>query len=255
MMRAIGPELYRCYYVGHRGSRGRNDPCHLVDWDIIRKNERGRCDDPRDKYRVLYTADTELTAVIEVIASLRPSLKTIRKLSEIEDTDDTQDEHELISAFQKQAQKATQETLETRYTALLTTDANYPVYDVMHGASRTDIERQFGLTKLKTGFFNSMPIEEARAVSRFVFESTSAVGIYSTSAEAGDGYVTSLFEAGHNSNTLRVGTLDLTWTERTLSKDLIVGQAMEYLGITGTLSGDAGARTNDNESGSPSASR
>ncbi len=108
------------------------------------------------------------------------------------------------------------------------------MYDVLLGASRTDIEQHFslGLGSLKTGDFAARDIDLSRAVSRFVYEQTGAVGIFSTSAEDGSGYVTVFFETGRLTGVLRIGeALTCEASRRASTCTNALEDALSYLGI------------------------
>jgi hypothetical protein len=231
-MRDVPDPLYRCFYHG-AGDSASYDPCRLVEWQFIRANDRGRWDDPLDEYRVLYTADSERGALIEVLAPLRPNIRDVEQIAAIDDGDDSTTSAELLRAFQDRATRAMKARLAPRLISRISAQRGPQLYDVLQGASRTEIETTFGLEtgSLKTGAFSTSDITLTRAVSRFIYETTGAVGIYSTSAEDGDGYTVSFFETGHNTQTLRIGSgLTFAETHRALDSSHLAS-ALEYLGM------------------------
>jgi hypothetical protein len=232
-MRPVPNELYRCFYVTSDDS-GSFDPRRLAAWEVIRSNDRGRWDDPSDEFRVLYTAGTEATALIEVLAPLRPSKKTVDAVDTIEDPDDPSSLEDHHQQRREQARRAVDARLAPRFMALLRTPVGPQAYDVLHGASRTDIEEHLGLEpgSLKTGDFATRDIGFTQAVSRFVYDQTGAVGIYSTSAEDGNGYVTVFFEDGQSTGVLRIGE-DLAYEEsrRASTCTEALEDALAYLDI------------------------
>jgi hypothetical protein len=68
------------------------DPRDFTAWNHLDRAHPGRWDDPRREYRVLYTADTVVTAFTEVLQDLRPQLagsRTRALLEAVEDEENT----------------------------------------------------------------------------------------------------------------------------------------------------------------------
>jgi hypothetical protein len=235
-LRPINAELYRCYYFCDDGSSlkldASLDPRRLVPWVHVLANERGRWDDPLDKYRVLYTADSEVTAFIEVLVDLRPSIKTIHGLAAIDDADDGLSEEDLAEEARLKSQRAAQARLQLRYMALLTISTEHLLCDVMHGVARSELEQylRFAPNTLKTGDFSIVNTKLTQSVSRFIY-AKEVVGIYGASSEAGNGYVVSLFETGENTGVLRAAPTQVAWAEQALRREQAINQAQRYLGI------------------------
>jgi hypothetical protein len=226
-LRPVEAELYRCFYVAENDS-GSYDPRRFVAWDFI-----------RDAYRVLYTAGSEFTALVEVLCALRPSKKTVEAIAAIEDPDEAPPEEPMRYA-RDVALRAANERLKPRYIACLLTRGAPFVFDVLHGASRSALEAAFGLDagSLKTGDFATRNLAFTRNVSRYVFEKTGAVGVYSVSAEDGDGYVTAFFEDDRLNGKLRIGeALMVEGTRRALTADSLRA-ALAYLNILSALPDD-----------------
>jgi hypothetical protein len=235
-LQPIAAVLYRSYYVGDDEAATADevqlDPRHLVPWPIIREDERGRWDDVEgaDEFRVLYCADSELAALVEVLASLRPRRDAYAEAAAIDEDVDSDD---LEQRARETAIRAMMTRLAPRYTAKLTTNRSDLVYDVMHGESRRQIEEHFVLDRpLKLGDFTSGSHDFTRRVSRFVWTNTGAVGIYVSSSEAGGGWVTAIYEAEPQSGKLRP-SLGVEWTARSSSREDAVHAALQYLGVMG----------------------
>jgi hypothetical protein len=64
------------------------DPREFTPWRYIAANAPGRLDDPERKYRVLYFADSHLTAMLEVLAgALAPASLRSAERAAIENDD------------------------------------------------------------------------------------------------------------------------------------------------------------------------
>lgn len=65
------------------------DPAALPSWEYAGEDRTfgGRWDDPNGRYRVLYTADSRIGALVETLQDFRPSLKMLARLREIEHDD------------------------------------------------------------------------------------------------------------------------------------------------------------------------
>jgi RES domain len=231
-LRRIAEILYRSYYVGDDEAAEVDqttlDPTRLVDWPRILENERGRWDDIEgsDQFRVLYCGDSELAILVEVVATLRPRRDAFIEAASL---DDDVNSNDLWLQARETALRAIMNRLAPRYTAKLTTNGSDMVYDVMRGASRRQIEESFALDRpLKLGDFTSGNNDLTRRVSRFIWETAGAVGIYVPSSEFGGGWVTAIYEAEPQSGRLR--TLPgVEWIARSSSREDAVTAAVEYL--------------------------
>ena len=59
------------------------DPIKLTPWSYIVIKQPGRWDDPDNEYRVLYTADDEVGAYVEVLQDMRPNAAAKRILRSV----------------------------------------------------------------------------------------------------------------------------------------------------------------------------
>jgi hypothetical protein len=92
------------------------DPTRFTDWRYLANAPHRRWSDPENEYRILYTADAEVGAYVEVLQDLRPRNEALELLDKIEDDGDF---GEIISSVDA----AARERLRQYYFAtLLTSD-------------------------------------------------------------------------------------------------------------------------------------
>lgn len=178
------------------------DPLALPAWNHVRAAERGRYDDPLDVFRVLYTSTSQVGALTETLADLRPRFDCMRKIHEIQgDPERFGDVGEIISV----AAAAMKERLKGRYLAAIrVVDRGPPVFvDLAAGASRGQLEYRLATSRLKTGHFTGRDRMLPRSASRAVFDA-GRYGLIMPSAECSCARTVALFETGHETNRYRV---------------------------------------------------
>lgn len=177
------------------------DPCKLPTWEQLLAAERGRYDDSRDVFRVLYASTSAVGAVTEVLADLRPRYDRICEIAMIQDDGDEHDsvEWHLIEI----ARDAMRARLNFRYLSeIAIVDRSASFVDLGTGASRSHVEQRLGLQRLKIGDFTGRDRTISRSAARIIFDGRHA-GLVAPSAEHPREQTVAIFETGYRSDELR----------------------------------------------------
>jgi hypothetical protein len=176
------------------------DPCLLPSWENIRVAERGRYDDPLDEFRPLYAATTPVGALTEVLADLRPRVDRMLEIALIGDDEDRDDaRHDLIAT----ARAAMNARLAGRYVAEIEIAGDGAGFvDLGAGVSRSRIELELAVGRLKVGDFTGQDRTLSRRAARAIFEDGHP-GLIAPSAEDAHALAVAIFETGRESNEFR----------------------------------------------------
>lgn len=206
------------------------DPTRFTEWRYLANAEPGRWADPEGEYRVLYTADSEVGAYVEILQDLRPRADALDLLQSIDDDGQFGD---VLGSVEAAARKR----LQQYYFAALTPDPDDLIVDLEAPASRTEIES--GLAddlagrRVKIGDFSSRDYGFTRRVSRYVFmaladDGREYVGMAARSAEHPSTNCFTYFETGRETNAL-VGRIVPHAVYRALHQEDIVREALAFI--------------------------
>ncbi len=206
------------------------DPTKLTDWQHLARSEPGRWADPDAQYRVLYTADSEVGAYVEVLQDLRPRVQAVDIVECIED--DGEFGETLFSV-----EEAARERLRQYLIASLMTNVEDRIVECESSATRSEIEGrlfdEFGERRLKTGDCSSGDYKLTRRVSRLIYTSLDAegrqfAGVVAASAEHQPTKCFAYFETGRETNELR-GNLHVAHARQALDEESSLIDALDYL--------------------------
>jgi hypothetical protein len=177
------------------------DPCKLPAWKHLLAAERGRYDDYRNVFRVLYTSTSAAGAITEVLADLRPRYDRIAEIAMIEDDDvEPYDAETYMGAIAWRAMRA---RLDSRYLSEIAIVDRYASFvDLGAGASRSRIELRLGVAHLKMGDFTGRHRRISRSAARMIFNDQHA-GLIAPSAEQPRDHTVAIFESGYQTDKLR----------------------------------------------------
>ena len=207
------------------------DPTKLTDWRYLANAEPGRWSDPEGEYRVLYTADSEVGAYVEVLQDLRPSGEAIELLNEIEDDGDFGDTLGTLEGAARERLR------EYHLGALIPGESdNDVIADVTAAASRTEIDVRLSADlgrRVKVGDFSGSDYDLTRRVSRLVYiarygDELRFAGLSARSGEHAPSLCFAYFESGRETNELR-GKLHVHFVRQALEEDDHVQTAIAYL--------------------------
>jgi hypothetical protein len=179
---------------------------------------------------VLYTADSEVGAYVEVLQDLRPRQTALDLLEAIEDDGEFGD---LLSSVEA----AARERLRQFYFATLLTSPEDLIVDLAAGASRTEVEKRLADDlagrAVKIGDFSGGDYDFTGKVSRLVFTAVAGDGrpyaaLAVPSAEHHGTICFTYYETGRESDTLR-GYLYGHTVRPALAEDACVKAAIDYL--------------------------
>jgi RES domain len=207
------------------------DPTKLTEWRYLANAEPGRWADPEGEYRVLYTADSELGAFVEVLQDLRPRQAALDLIEAIEDDGDFGDVLSSVEA-------AARERLRQYYFAALLPSPHDLVVDLEHAASRTEIEHRLAEDlagkRIKVGDFSAGDYNFTRRVSRLVYTSLTTdklpyAAVSARSAEHPPSHCYTYYETGRETDELR-GTVYPHFVRQALDEHEHVREALAYIG-------------------------
>ncbi len=207
-----------------------SDPTKFTEWRYLANSARGRWSDPESEYRVLYTADSEVGAYVEVLQDLRPRQLALDILKTIDDNGEFGDSIASVEA-------AARERLRQFYFTTLLTATEDLVVDLAAGASRTEIEARLaddlGGRPVKIGDFSGGDYDFTGKVSRLVFtavtdEQRAYAGLAAASAEHARTICFTYYESGRETNELR-GYLYGHTVRPALLEDAYVRAAIDHL--------------------------
>jgi hypothetical protein len=204
----------------------------LTEWRFMANREPGRWDDPQHEYRVLYTADSEIGAYVEVLQDLRPSPGAEKMLAAISD------DGQFGEAIPGVVSAAYERLRQYYFGALIPTHPHEDIIvDVAASESRTELEARLkddlGGRRLKIGDFSAYDYALTRRVSRCLYTAATTddrrfAGLMSASAEHRGTSCFTYFETGRETNELR-GRLTVHFTRQALDEDEHVRAAIAYL--------------------------
>lgn len=207
------------------------DPTKLTEWRYLANAEPGRWADPEGEYRVLYTADSELGAYVEVLQDLRPRQAALDLVDAVRDDGEFGD---ILSSVEA----AARERLRQYYFAALVPNADDLIVDLEHATSRTEVEHRLaddlGGKRIKAGDFSAGDYDFTRRVSRLVFISLTAddrpyAGVAARSAEHPPSHCYTYYETGRETDKLR-GTVYPHFVRQALDEEPYVRAAIAYIG-------------------------
>ena len=207
------------------------DPTKLTEWRYLANAEPGRWADPEGEYRVLYTADSEIGAFVEVLQDLRPRQAALDLVDTIEDDGEFGDVLSSVEA-------AARERLRQYYFAALMPRADDLIVDLEHAASRTEVEQRLaddlGGKRVKVGDFSAGDYGFTRRVSRLAYTSLTNddrpyAGVSARSAEHPPSHCYAYYETGRETEELR-GTVYPHFVRQALDEDKHVREAIAYIG-------------------------
>lgn len=210
------------------------EPRVLPAWGHILGSDRGRYDDPLDVYRVLYTSTSPTGALIEALADLRPRYDRITEIAMISDE---QEEYEpAYLALVERARAAMAARLAARYlSGIEIVDRKPRFVDLGAGSSRSQIELDLRLGRLKVGDFTGRDRNLSRQASRAVFNAGFA-GLVAPSAEDAHAHTVAIFETARDSNAFGVHLDVITTGFADVDREAAAAATATLLG-TGKYSG------------------
>jgi hypothetical protein len=160
-----------------------------------------RWDDPLKIYRILYTADTEIGAYVEVLKDVRTRMTALKIFNDVDGED-------FGNALFTSVNNMMVDTLSQRHLGTLIPSEIELHVNVVAPLSRTELESPKYLNlkegTLQTGFASVEGTVRTRKISRWIFIASDAyVGIKSPSAEHDGTHCYSFYETDHKTNELR----------------------------------------------------
>jgi RES domain len=195
------------------------DPCKLPAWEHILGSVRGRYDDPLNAFRVLYTSTSPIGAVVETLADLRPRYDRIAEIATIGDEDEGCDgAYRGLVAIANIAMTA---RLAGRYICAIEILDREPLFvDLGTGVSRSRIELELSVERLKIGDLTGRDRNLSRQASRAIFDAGYA-GLVAPSAEGPHADTVAIFETAHDTNVFCVRLNVLSARPAHLDRDTV----------------------------------
>lgn len=206
------------------------DPTKLTEWRYLANAEPGRWSDPEGEYRVLYTADTEIGAYVEVLQDLRPRPEALDLLEEIEDDGAFGDALTSVEA-------AARERVRQYYFAALIPCSDDVIVNVAASSSRSEVESRLADDlagrRVKIGDFSGGNYDFTRRVSRLIYTAMhdhdqQFAGVAATSAEHPPTHCFAYFETGRETDELR-GRVAVHFVRQALDEESHLSAALAHL--------------------------
>ncbi len=212
-----------------------NNPWELPSWErLLAATKRGRWDDPHDEFRVLYAADREVGAYVEVLQGLRARHSALAILDDVNDDDQ-------LDPGLSELDAAIDDKLRHRifhvYRAPVGDDirpGEDRLVDVEGMLSRTALGSFLG-ADVKLGDVHGTDIDVTRQIARFVYEARDTdgwyVGVMSPSAEHPGTHCYNVFTRERDDVDLRIVQLYPAYSRHTSDPDQIafIAEAKRYL--------------------------
>lgn len=172
------------------------DPRDLTAWSYLERAQPGRWDDPRRQYRVLYTAESVVTAFTEVLQDLRPHLAGSRTRALLDAVADEDDIDRRVPLSLDLNESVIERLRDRRVGELIPVSPSDRVVRIIDAPSRTWLESQLGVNRIKNGDLIGSDYTLCRHASRLIWETRSDLaGIVAPSSELFEAECYALFEA------------------------------------------------------------